>query len=93
MVDNSTRADWAESALQTFADECMDGEVSDEAVMDLLCDLGHYAELVLRLPEDEIIGLFRIGIGAWKAESEHPLGNPRDNKKIEIRVLEQKDAH
>ena len=93
MVDNLTRAVWAKSALQTFVDECMDGKISDEAVMDLICDLGHFAELVLRLPEDEIIGLFRIGIGAWKAESEHRFGNPRDNKKIEIRVLEQKDVH
>ena len=88
MVDNSTRAKWAELALQTFADECMEGEVSEEAVMDLLCDLGHYAELVLRLRKEEIISLFQVGIGAWKAESEHPLGNPRDNKQIEIRVLE-----
>jgi len=88
MVDNSIRANWAAAALQTFADECMNGEISDEAVMDLLCDLGHYAEQVLRLSEDEVIGLFRIGIGAWKAESVHPLGDPRDNKQIEIRVLE-----
>ena len=93
MVDNSTRAEWAKLALQTFADECMSGEISEEAMMDLVCDLGHFAELVLRLREEEIIGLFRVGIGAWKAESEHPLGNPRDNKKIEIRVLEKKDAH
>ena len=88
MVDNSIRAVWAEAALQTFADECMGGEISDEAVMDLLCDLGHYAELVLRLPEDEIIGLFRIGIGAWKAESEHQLGDPHNNKKVDIHIIE-----
>ena len=42
MVDNSIRANWAAAALQTFADECMSGEISDEAVMDLHCDLGHY---------------------------------------------------
>ncbi len=88
MVDNSVRTVWAEAALQTFANECMSGEISDEAVMDLICDLGHYAELVLRLPESEIIGLFRIGIGAWKAESEHRLGDPYDNKKVDIRILE-----
>jgi hypothetical protein len=88
MVDNSTRAKWAGLALQTFADQCMKGEVSEEAVKDLLCDLGHYAELVLRLREEEIVGLFRVGIGAWKAESEHPLGDPPANKQIEIRVLE-----
>lgn len=88
MVDNSTRAKWAGLALQAFADECLEGEISDEAVMDLICDLGHYAELVLRLRENEIYGLFRVGIGAWKAESEHPLGNPRDNKQIEIHVLD-----
>jgi hypothetical protein len=88
MVDNSVRADWAGAALQAFADESMEGVISDEAVMDLICDLGHYAELVLRLPENEIIGLFRIGIGAWKAESEHQFGDPRDNKKVDIRILE-----
>jgi hypothetical protein len=88
MVDNSTRADWARTALQAFADESMDGVISDEAVMDLLCDLGHYAERVLHLREGEIIGLFRIGIGAWKAESEHPLGDPHANKKVDIRIIE-----
>jgi hypothetical protein len=87
MVDNSVRADWAGAALQAFADKSMDGEISDEAVMDLVCDLGHYAELVLCLPESEIIRLFRIGIGAWKAESEHPIGDPYANKKVDIRIL------
>jgi hypothetical protein len=88
MVDNSTRADWAGTALQAFADESMDGVISDEAVIDLLCDLGHYAERVLRLSESEINGLFRIGIGAWKAESEHLLGDPYANKKVDIRIIE-----
>ena len=88
MVDNSIRADWAGAALQAFADESMNGAISDEAVMDLICDLGHYAERVLCLPEDEIIGLFRIGIGAWKAESEHPIGDPHSNKTIDIRILD-----
>ena len=87
MVDNSVRADWAGAALQAFADESMDGAISDEAVMDLICDLGHYAERVLRLTEIEIISLFRIGIGAWKAESEHPIGDPHSNKKVDIRIL------
>ncbi|MDP1702442.1 MAG: hypothetical protein Q8L53_15975 [Aestuariivirga sp.] len=88
MVDNSIRADWAGAALQAFADESMDGVISDEAVMDLLCDLGHYAERVLSLTENEIIGLFRIGIGAWKAESEHPIGDPHSNKMVDICILE-----
>lgn len=88
MVDNSVRAEWAGAALQAFADESMDGVISDEAVMDLICDLGHYAERALRLTENEIIGLFRIGIGAWKAESEHPLGDPHVNKRVDIRILE-----
>ena len=87
MVDNSVRADWAGAALQTFADKCMGGVISEEAVMDLLCDLGHYAERVLRLPESEIISLFRVGIGAWKAESEHPVGDPHSNKEVDIRIL------
>jgi hypothetical protein len=87
MVDNSIRADWAGAALQAFAEESMNGVISDEAVMDLICDLGHYAERVLRLPETEIIGLFRIGIGAWKAESERPIGDPHFNKKVEIRIV------
>lgn len=88
MVDNSIRADWAGAAFQTFANESMRGTISDEAVMDLICDLGHYAERVLRLPENEIIGLFRIGIGAWKAESEHPIGDPYSNKMVEISILD-----
>ena len=87
MVDNSLRAEWAGAALQTFADQSMDGVISDEAVMDLICDLGHYAEGTLHLTENEIIGLFRIGIGAWKSESEHQLGDPHDNKRVEIRIL------
>jgi hypothetical protein len=88
MVDNSIRADWAGAALQAFAVESMNGVVSDEAVMALICDLAHYAERVLRLPENEIIGLFRIGIGAWKAESEHPIGDPHSNKMVEINILD-----
>ena len=88
MVDNSIRADWAGAALQAFAVESMNGVVSDEAVMDLICDLGHYAERVLRLSEDEIIRLFRIGIGAWKAESGHPIGDPQSNKMVEINILD-----
>lgn len=84
MVDNHDRADWAETALVAFADECMSGQVYEETVIDLVCDLGHFCKIRLGLNDAEIVMLFQHGIGSWKAESDHPSGEPYENRKVFI---------
>ncbi len=84
MVSNNERAEWAQTAVQAFADECMFGQISTEALSDLICDLGHFAERVLELPRKEVVKILEIGIGAWLAESRHPDEEPEDNDIVRI---------
>jgi hypothetical protein len=84
MVDNHDRAEWAGTALQAFSIECMDGRITEETVMDLICDIGHYMEINLNKSQHDVIDIYRIGLGAWKAESEDPDGEPWSNRVVEI---------
>jgi hypothetical protein len=88
MVNNIDRADWASETLQRFADLTSFGQIDEDTVSDLICDVGHYAEIELKISKAEIIALFGVGIGAWLAESEDPLGEPSFNKRVMITVEE-----
>jgi hypothetical protein len=88
MVNNIDRADWAAETLQQFADLTSLGQIDEDTISDLICDLGHYAEIELKISKAEIIALFGVGIGAWLAESEDPLGEPTFNKRVIITVEE-----
>ena len=84
MVNNLDRAAWAKAAIQTFADKCLSSKLSEDAVVDLVCDLGHFAELLLCARKRDVLKLFETGIGAWLAESNHPLDEPMDNEVVTI---------
>jgi hypothetical protein len=75
MSMNEQRAEWARKPLQIFADEVMGGEISADTVADLICDIGHYAKLVLKLQRSTVIQLFELGLSSWKVEDENPDGN------------------
>lgn len=80
MVQNMERADWAEEALKAFAEACMPGAITDDTVVDLVCDLGHFCKLKLGFTDAEVVALYQSGVGAWKAEADHPLGEPANNR-------------
>ena len=84
MSMNEVRADWAEIAVGVFADMVSLGNVSDETVSDLVCDLGHFAKLRLGLPHDEIIRLFENGIGMWLSEDVDPDNELGHDQRVEI---------
>lgn len=52
-VVNEERAQWAETALRTFSRDT-GSDMGPEALHDLLCDLGHYADTLGLCFEDEI---------------------------------------
>ncbi|MCB1429153.1 MAG: hypothetical protein KDJ66_08540 [Nitratireductor sp.] len=89
MVNNIDRAEWAGEALQCFADITMDGYVGDEAICDLICDIGHFAEIELGYSKDKVLQLFATAIGAWSAESDCSLDEPDNNDSVEI-VINQR---
>ena len=84
LITNLDRADWAEQALQNFAELTMGGELSEETVADLICDIGHFIELKLGLEKDDVLRLMRFGVGAWNAERNSLDGNPEDNDDVHI---------
>ena len=86
MVNNIDRAEWAAHALQRFSDSTSHGQIDEHSIGDLICDLGHYAEIELALPRTEILAIFSVGIGAWLAESGDPLGEPKCNKYVTINI-------
>lgn len=86
MVNNIDRAGWAQTALEAFASQCMPGPVCKETIIDLICDIGHFAELELKLRQEEVVQLYETGIGSWSAESRLPLGEPMNNDAIELCV-------
>jgi hypothetical protein len=51
MVNNIDRAIWAFDAIKTFADLTSNGNVDEDAVSDLICDIGHFAQIKLALSE------------------------------------------
>jgi hypothetical protein len=71
MPMNEDRADWAAAAAEVFADIVSMGDISEETISDLVCDLVHFAKLRLKLNRDDIIRLLEIGVGAWIAEDDH----------------------
>lgn len=90
MVNNIDRADWAREALQVFADRCMAGDLTEETLCDLICNIGHYAELELMLSRNEAIRVYSIGIGAWSAESKSPLDEPDNNDAVTILINDER---
>jgi hypothetical protein len=86
MVDNVDRAEWAEAALELFADMVMPGEVSEETAQDLICDVGHFCRIQLRLSRSEVIALYAAAIGCWSAEDRAADGEPYANDKVEVEV-------
>ena len=88
MVNNIDRADWAAKTLQRFADLTSLGRIDEDTICDLICDVGHYAEIELEISKAEILAILSVGIGAWLAESEDPLGEPAFNKRVIITLEE-----
>jgi hypothetical protein len=86
MVDNVDRAEWAEAALEQFAKMVMPDEVTEETVQDLVCDIGHFCRLELRLSRDETLALYATAIGCWSAEDRAQDGDPYANDKAEVKV-------
>lgn len=86
MVNNIDRSEWAREAVQVFADRTMAGFVGSEAITDLVCDIGHFAEIELGYSQDQVLDLFRIGIGSWSAERSDPDEEPCDNDTVEILI-------
>ena len=86
MVNNCDRAEWAGRALKVFADQTMGGHVSDEAICDLICDLGHFAELELGFSGKKVLKLYRTAIGAWSAEREDSVEDPLQNHIVNITI-------
>ena len=86
MVDNVDRAEWAEAALELFGNMVMSGEVSEETAQDLICDIGHFCRIQLRLSRSETIALYETPIGCWSAEDNAPDGEPYANDKAEVEV-------
>jgi hypothetical protein len=66
---NFDRATWAANAIERFRHDT--GNLSDEeAVHDLICDLGHYC----RLYDLDFLRLVANGISTWCAEIDDPDG-------------------
>lgn len=86
MVDNVDRAEWAQAALEQFAKMVMPSEVTEETAQDLICDIGHFCRLQLRLSRSETIALYATAIGCWSAEDNAPDGEPYANDKAEVEV-------
>lgn len=86
MVNNIDRAEWAGRALKQFADDTMGGYVCDETIADLVCDIGHFAEIELGLSNQLVLRLFEIGIGTWSAERNDYDGEPCSNDFVEIEI-------
>ncbi len=91
MVNNSDRAEWAGEAVKVFADRTMAGYVGSEAITDLVCDIGHIAEIELGYSNDQVLDLFRVGIGAWSTERSDPKEDPCDNYIVEIVIQSTAD--
>jgi hypothetical protein len=86
MSMNEDRAEWAEAAIEVFAKLVSLCDVSDETVMDLICDLGHYAKLRVGLQNAEITRLYEAGIGNWLSEDGHPEGDPVFEEFVTVRI-------
>lgn len=87
---NDDRAEWAEHALSVFCEVTgLDLEVErDDAVSDLLCNLGHYCDR----HDLNFLALASRAIGVWDAEKrEEKNGEPGalyPEKKVFIEVVD-----
>jgi hypothetical protein len=84
MSMNEHRADRAEVAAIVFANLVSLGNVSDETVIDLVSDLGHFAKLRLGLQDDDIIRLFENDIGMWLSEDVDPIYDLGYDRRVKI---------
>ena len=87
---NSDRAEWAENALSVFCEDTgLDQEIErQEAVSDLLCNLGHYCDL----HDLDFLALASRAIGVWDAEKREEENGEADalypEKKVYIALLD-----
>lgn len=88
MPSNDHRANWAHNALITFATDVGttigDDDDCADAIADLICDLGHYADR-RKLDHKNLI---ERAAGMWSAERRDPEGDPRDNDVAELTIVE-----
>jgi hypothetical protein len=67
--ENKKRARWALAALETFHGETR-ADLPEDALKDLICDLGHYADSQgLDFPD-----VVTKAVATWKIEQTDPLG-------------------
>jgi hypothetical protein len=86
MSMNEQRADWIAHAISAFADEVMSGEISEDTISDIICNVGHYATRAIGLSKQDVLALYENGIGSWIAENDHPEGEPESNAYVQIVV-------
>ncbi len=90
--NNSDRAEWAEHALSVFCEDTgLDQEIeSQEAVSDLLCNLGHYCDV----HGLDFLAVASGAISVWDVEKrEEANGEPNalyPEKKVMIALLDHK---
>lgn len=92
-VTNRSRADWASHALEIFVQQTFGGRSTrdlhpsdlQDAVADLIADLGHYVDRRFRrrLAYSELVAR---GIGMWSAERSCPRQDPGDNHDVSILI-------
>ena len=68
--DEGDHTAWAAKAVEVYQRQCRTGD--DHAIADLICDLGHLAE-VCGL---DFLSEVRRGVGHWYAERHAHDGNP-----------------
>lgn len=88
--NNSDRAEWAEHALAIFCDETgLDHETEkQEAVSDLLCNLGHYCDI----HSLDFLAVASGAIAVWDAEKREEANDEANalypEKQVMIALLE-----
>jgi hypothetical protein len=90
---NATRARLAQHALQVFVhDAYCERTISDlhpdevrDAIVDLICDLGHYADRRFQ-KRTRFTDLVCRGVGMWSAERDAPGGEPKCNHDVRITI-------
>lgn len=86
MSMNEQRADWIADAVSSFADETMGGEISEDTISDIVCNIGHYATRAFGLTKLQMLAIYENGIGSWIAENDSPEGDPESNAYVQLVV-------
>lgn len=89
MTTNRKRAETVDKAVRQYLEAHKGGEVSEDTVADLICDIGHWMEQLLE-GEHDFPGLLRIyahGIGMFSAERVEP--DPYANCPVDIWVYDE----